>query len=212
MDINGFVNAVVSRPELHAKWLNTLSMMENSGARKIKGCEHPVFVNEVILKHASEEARHAYYLKKQIVKVLPGACPTYESKYLLAPAQSKYYLDQLDNNVCRYLKKTYNYSNSELKYAAYLLVTFAIEVRAEALYPIYKDALDRNGSKVKVNTIIAEEEGHLLEMRKQISELFQVEGEKLSETALKFEDLLYRQWVEGLNAELANVLELSSNA
>ena len=62
-------NAIVMHPTLHARLLNTLSMMENAGAKKIKNCEHPVLVNEIILKHSAEEARHAYYLKKQIQKI-----------------------------------------------------------------------------------------------------------------------------------------------
>jgi hypothetical protein len=48
----------------------------------------------------------------------------------------------LDVDVCRYLKKELNLSGAELRFAAYLLVTYAIEVRADELYPIYQDALD----------------------------------------------------------------------
>ena len=48
---------VVKDNKLHAKWLNTLSMMENAGAKKIKKCEHPILATEMILKHAAEEAR-----------------------------------------------------------------------------------------------------------------------------------------------------------
>ena len=82
---------IVSEPALHARWLNTLSMMENAGAKKIKNCEHPVFVSEIILKHSAEEARHAYYLKKQISKVSENVCESYEKKHLLAPNTSYYY-------------------------------------------------------------------------------------------------------------------------
>jgi len=62
------IRKITQDDHTHARWLNTLSMMENTGAKKIKNCEHPVFVNEIILKHAAEEARHAYYLKSQIQK------------------------------------------------------------------------------------------------------------------------------------------------
>jgi bacterioferritin (cytochrome b1) len=67
---------VVKDNNTHARWLNTLSMMENTGAKKFKKCEHPVFATEMILKHAAEEARHAYYLKKQIQKIAKNSCPT----------------------------------------------------------------------------------------------------------------------------------------
>ena len=52
----------------HAKWLNTLSFLENCGARKIAACEHPTLVKEEMLKHAAEEFRHAHHLKRQIDK------------------------------------------------------------------------------------------------------------------------------------------------
>lgn len=201
MELVEILDRIVADDARHAKWLNTLSMMENSGARKIKGCEHPVLVSEVILKHASEEARHAYYLKKQIAKVDANACPTYEQAYLIAPARSQYYLDQLDIDVCKWLKSVFGFKGHDLKYAAYLLVTYAIEVRAESLYPIYKSVLEKYGSKVKVNTIIAEEEGHLEEMRKQIAGLFQDPDAVMSE-AEKLENRLYEDWVIALNEHL----------
>lgn len=190
----------MNEPEMHAKWLNTLSMMENSGARKIKKCEDPVFVSETILKHASEEARHAYYLKKQLVKVVEGSCPTYESNYLIAPEASRFYLDKLDIEVCRFLKREFDFKGAELRYAAYLLVTFAIEVRADELYPIYKEVLEEIGSAVKVNTIIAEEEGHLAEMKKQISILFE-HAESVSDKVIEIESNLYQKWVEKMELE-----------
>src|SRR5258706_1757477 len=156
-------NKVVTTPNIHARWLNTLSRMENAGAKKIKKCEHPVLANEIILKHSAEEARHAYYLKKQIKKVAKDSCPTYEKQYLLAPNYTYYYLHSLDIQVCRYLKQQFQYKGDDLKYAAYLLVTYAIEVRADELYPKYQDALTATNSNVNVKSIIAEEINHLAE-------------------------------------------------
>src|ERR1700753_3008238 len=95
---------IIKDNKLHARWLNTLSLMENTGARKISACEDPLTVTYIILKHAAEEHRHAFYLKKQIEKTGISDCPTYEPNYLLAPVQSRYYLNQLDVEVCRYLK------------------------------------------------------------------------------------------------------------
>src|ERR1700751_2494728 len=149
-----FFNKVVENAGLHAKWINTLSMMENAGAKKIKKCEHPVLTNEIILKHSAEEARHAYYLKKQIKKVVKNDCPTYEKKYLLAPNFTYYYLHALDIQVCRFLKKRFGFRGDDLKYAAYLLVTYSIEVRADELYPKYQAALDKAQSAVNVKSII----------------------------------------------------------
>src|ERR1700751_4709431 len=189
-----FFNKVVENAGLHAKWINTLSMMENAGAKKIKKCEHPVLTNEVILKHSAEEARHAYYLKKQIKKVVKNDCPTYEKQYLLAPNHTYYYLQSLDIQVCRYLKQTFGYKGDDLKYAAYLLVTYAIEVRADELYPQYQDALTAINSTVNVKSIIAEEINHLAEMTYQLKE-FSPDWETLCNNAVSMETKLYKDWI-----------------
>src|SRR6195952_2221702 len=139
------LNTIVNSDTLHARWLNTLSLMENTGARKISASEDPLTVTYIILKHAAEEHRHAFYLKKQIEKTGGEICPTYAPEFLLAPAYSKYYLNQLDIQVSRYLKHALKLEGKELRFAAYLLVTYAIEVRADELYPIYQDALDVAG-------------------------------------------------------------------
>jgi hypothetical protein len=174
--------------------------MENTGARKISASEDPATVTYIILKHAAEEHRHAFYLKKQIEKT-GKELPTYSSEYLIAPTFSKYYLNQLDIDVCRYLKKELHLTGAELRFAAYLLVTYAIEVRADELYPIYQDALDEAGSKVNVKSIILEEEGHLEEMINQLKQ-FSPDWESHAQKSVDMETRLFKDWVNSLSAEL----------
>lgn len=201
MQLSTILPTIIANNELHARWLNTLSLMENTGARKISASEDPVTVTYIILKHAAEEHRHAFYLKKQIEKSGEGLCPTYADEYLVAPACSKYYLNMLDVEVSRYLKKELHLSGRELRFAAYLLVTYAIEVRADELYPIYQEALDNAGSKVNVKSIILEEEGHLEEMINQLqhfSPIWQLHADK----AVELETRLFEQWVVELGKEV----------
>ncbi|WP_395805998.1 hypothetical protein [Daejeonella sp.] len=202
MDFSQLLSKIVSNNDTHARWLNTLSLMENSGARKISASEHKKDVTLIILKHAAEEHRHAYYLKKQISKLSLDACPTYADQYLLASSDSRYYLNLLDVLVCKYLKSTLNLSGNDLKFAAYLLVTYAIEVRADELYPIYQNALDEASSKVNVKSIILEEEGHLEEMLIQLKS-FSADWEKHAEKAVEFETKLFNDWLKALQKEVA---------
>src|ERR1700743_740068 len=130
MELNKILPVIIADNKLHARWLNTLSLMENTGARKISASEDPVTVTYIILKHAAEEHRHAFYLKKQIEKAGKEFCPNYSDEYLVAPNYSKYYLNMLDVEVSRYLKNELCLIGKELRFAAYLLVTYAIEVRA----------------------------------------------------------------------------------
>jgi len=201
MSLDKVINRIVDDRELHAKWLNTLSLMENTGARKISACEDKTDVTLIILKHAAEEHRHAYYLKKQIDKLEGSLCPTYSNHYLLAPKASRFYLNMLDVAVCRYLKEELSLEGKDLRFAAYLLVTYAIEVRADELYPIYQSSLDNAGSKVNVKSIIAEEEGHLEEMINQLKQ-FSPDWEKHAEEAVAIETGLFNQWTVALDKEV----------
>jgi hypothetical protein len=201
MELNTLLPQIIADNQLHARWLNTLSLMENTGARKISASEDPLTVTYIILKHASEEHRHAFYLKKQIEKAGESLCPTYSQEYLLAPAYSRYYLNQLDIDVCRYLKNELKLTGKELRFAAYLLVTYAIEVRADELYPVYQEALEKAGSKVNVKSIILEEEGHLEEMLKQLKS-FSPDWEVHADKAVKFESSLFSKWVGALAQNL----------
>src|SRR5680860_880171 len=148
------IRAIIANEVLHAKFLNTLSLLENTGARKISAFEHPENVNLMVLKHAAEEHRHAFYLKKQLTKLGSEKCPTYEACFLLAPIVSRQYLQKLDIETSRYLRNKLGLSQNTLRQAAYLLVTYAIELRADELYPRYQEALTAASSKINVKSII----------------------------------------------------------
>ena len=148
---------IIGNDTTHAHWLNSLSMMESVGARKIAAYVHPLHVDLITLQHAFEEARHAYFLKRQINK-LAIDCPDYTGAYLLAPRASFRYLHKLDMSCARYLSER-GATGRALKHGCYLLVTYLIEVRAMMLYHTYQHALTHAGSRVHVHSIIKEEEG-----------------------------------------------------
>ncbi|NDC40500.1 MAG: hypothetical protein EBZ77_02965 [Chitinophagia bacterium] len=195
------LDKIVTNDHLHGKWLNSLSMMENTGARKISRYEHPVQVDIVVLKHAAEEARHAYYLKKQIAKLPEVHCPDYSHPYLLAPLESQQYLHMLDVEASRYLKERLGLQGRDLKHGAYLLVTYAIEVRADMLYGVYQEVLTQYESRVNVKSIIAEEEGHLAEMTSMLCN-FHPNWEQLAADMVQVEDRLFQQWIAALPKEV----------
>lgn len=157
-------------PLLHARWLNTLSCLENCGARKIARCQHPTLVRREMLKHAAEEFRHAYHLKHQISK-LGIICETYSTNDILGGFATLQYLDRLEIAVCRFLKNDFQLAAWDLKEWAYWLVTYAIEVRAKSLYPLYQNMLNKAACNISVRFIIAEEEQHLADIGAQIDKL-----------------------------------------
>jgi len=201
MELKSLFTHIVNNDTVHARWLNTLSLMENTGARKISASEDPATVTYIILKHAAEEHRHAFYLKKQIEKIEGVALPTYAPEYLLAATHSKRYFNQLDIDVCRYIKEKLALTGTELRFAAYLLVTYAIEVRADELYPVYQEVLTDASSKVNVKSIILEEEGHLEEMLNQLQQ-FSADWQVHADKAVAIETRLFNAWVSQVGAEL----------
>jgi hypothetical protein len=204
MEFQQLLKRIVRDSVTHAKWLNTLSFMENAGARKISKCEHSVSVTLIQLKHAAEEHRHAYYLKKQIGKIDPELCKTYEAEELLASVATRQYLHSLDVKACRYLQTAFNLKQEELKYAAYLFVTYAIEVRADELYPVYQDILTKESSKIMVKSIILEEEGHLEEMIHQLNE-FSEDWKLHAEKILMIEKELHDLWINSIAKEVSQL-------
>lgn len=204
MEFHRMLEKIVKDGRTHARWLNTLSFMENAGARKISKCENPVSVSLIQLKHAAEEHRHAYYLKKQIGKINPEYCPGYEDHELLAAIATRQYLHSLDIRACRYLQNVFRLTREELKYAAYLFVTYAIEVRADELYPVYQDILTRESSKIMVKSIILEEEGHLEEMISQLNG-FSEDWQFHAENILMMEKELHEQWVGAIGEEVSRL-------
>lgn len=187
---------IIANQELHLRWLNTLSYLENCGARKIAACEHPTQVSEMMLKHAAEEFRHSYILKKQMTR-LGESLPTYERQFLLGGWQTVHYLNKLDLHINRYLK--HQKIERDL---TYMLVTYAIEKRAEQLYPLYETHLRKGNSPISVKSILLEEEAHLREIEEELS-LYQV-GNALNNVCA-LEQKIYREWTESI---LSNIVKL----
>ncbi|MCI0650248.1 MAG: hypothetical protein L0Z55_00045 [Planctomycetes bacterium] len=201
-DLRALLVAILASPELHARWLNTLSLMENCGARKIARFEHPTAVTQEVLKHAAEEFRHAFHLKRQIARVSTHPCPNYGAEALLAPRESRAYLDRLDLAVCRHLKREYGARDWELRRLAYLLVTWAIEERAARLYPLYQDALDQAGSAATVRSIISEEDGHLREMESMLAAAWGEAWRARVGPIRECEGRLYEEWRRAVQAQV----------
>lgn len=190
-EIKALIECVVGDSVLHGRWLNTLSYFENCGARKIALCEHPTQVKEAMLKHAAEEFRHAFYLKKQLERINQSH-EDYRCSNLLGGWSAYHYLDALDLKIIRLLKKR-GLENSNVKSFAYSLVTYVIELRAGELYSIYQMVLKRCRSKVQVQSIIFEEEEHLAEMEEELK-LLEV-SQEIIEGACALESQLFKEWL-----------------
>lgn len=200
--LQSLLTKIVHQDILHAKWINTLSYLENCGAKKIAACQHPTLVKEEMLKHAAEEFRHSHYLKHQIQKVSKGPFDDYSLPLLLGGVCSLNYLNALDIYASRFLIQKVGLSKTEVKKIAYLLVTYAIELRAESLYPIYHEVLRSHKSKVFVKSIILEEEEHLNEMKEGLKTL--PSGFIYAQKICAFEEILFKKWIQAIEFDIQN--------
>lgn len=176
---------ILADPWTHARWLNTLSYLEHVGARKLAACHHPTKVREEMLRHAAEEFRHAHFFKRQIAKVWPNVLSTYAS--LLGGRRTWYYLHRLDAAIARKTNAA----------GAYLLVSYAIEKRAEQIYPLYERLLRAAGIPIYLGALIREEAGHL----EEVSGEMDAQIRALAPWACAIEESLYQEWLAHLRQE-----------
>ena len=202
------LQTIIASGDLHCRWLNTLSLMENVGARKIVQSSGYFSTNESVLRHAAEETRHAYYLKRQINKINLGRCATYDFRYLLNGRRSYQYIHRLDSQISRSLKSKKKLSGANLKRHEYVLVTYAIEVRADQLYGIYQECLKAAGSPVSVRGIVAEEEQHLAEMDAEINTLF-AGGHDWRRISVDIEHGLFPHWFDGFTKSIVDEYQVA---
>lgn len=196
------LDTIIQDTDKHARFINAVSYLENCGARKIAACEHPTLVREEILKHASEEFRHAHYLKKQIGRITEKVLPDYSLSNIVGGFSTLHYLNKLDIFASRYLQKTCGFSKAKTIDIAYLLVTYAIELRAEEFYPVYHDLLRKHSSKITVKSILLEEEEHLEEMRRGIDGI--KNGYAYAEVICSYEETLYSAWLQHVYNEICS--------
>ena len=187
---------MISDPIKHSLWLNTLSYWENCGARKLAACEHPTKVKEEMLKHAAEEFRHAYYLKQQIGRLKAPYPSDYGYAFLIGGIQGFHYLNRLEISICRYLRKETLFDRSDQRSLAYLLVTYAIEQRAEKVYTLYDILLKEFRSPIRIYSILLEEKEHLAEITEELHPWRQASAH--CQAVCQLENNIFSKWFNSI--------------
>ena len=157
---------------LHARFLNTISLMEYMGARKIIKSQLERDIDSQVLAHITEEIRHAQIFKKMALKLSGGKLATYEDCHLLAGEQGRSYIQSVDRSVATAL----NHENSR---GNYLLSTLIIEERANQIYPFYAQLMKPLGFGPQISNIFQEEKHHLEQIRGQIMQSGQLDSSQM---------------------------------
>lgn len=145
---------VVAQPSIHGRFLNTLSLLEYIGSRKIMKSQLESEITPTTLAHMSEEIRHAQVLKRLAVKVAGDFVKTYTESSLLCGHEGRAYIQAIDSKACEVIGEQNSFVN-------YLLTTLIVEERAQELYPFYDELLAPLGLSGPLKAIFREEEEHL---------------------------------------------------
>jgi len=170
---------------LHARFLNSLSLMEHIGSRKIMASQAGGPLSSDTLKHLAEETRHAFFFKRAAEGVA-GRELSYEAVDLLAGPQAGLYMGRLDAFITAQVRLPSacastlagevavagpRASESRRGQITYLYMSLIVEVRAVWFYGLYQSVLQGAGSFLKLTSVLAEEERHLDEMRQSLAAL-----------------------------------------
>ena len=154
--------SLLEKPQLHARMINTFSLLEYIGTRKILKSQDAGSITLSLLSHIQEEIRHAQMLKKLALNLSQGELTSYREEHLLCGKEAKEYFQTIDRESEKRIKASGKFQN-------YLLTTLLIEERAKKIYPVYGKALESLGYAAVIRAILKDEENHL----KEVSEEFQ---------------------------------------
>lgn len=156
------------RVDLHARLINTLSLLEYIGARKIMKSQMDYSMNLELLSHITEEIRHAQILKVLALRLSDQALDTYSDSHLLAGLDGKRYIQKVDHAVEAALSDVLP-TQKEVGY--YLVTTLLIEERAAEVYPVYDRFLEQFNLVGKLSSIVRDEDKHLQAVTQRIQKL-----------------------------------------
>jgi hypothetical protein len=147
-----------AEPALHARFLNTLSLLEHIGSRKIMATQTRSDPDHDTLKHLAEETRHAFFFKRAAQKLAQGEGAAtalgYASGETLAGGAARFYIGRLDATLARVLVR-------DAAVLPYLYMSLIVELRAVWLYRIYDGVLSEAHPWLSLKSVLAEEEHHL---------------------------------------------------
>lgn len=156
--------AYAAETERHARFLNTLSLLEHLGSRKIMATQSSRGLDQATLKHLAEETRHAFFFKRQAEKAAKREL-TYARDVLAAPSAAPMYFQRLEGTIAKALGAEAH------PRAIYLYMSMIVEFRAVWAYRIYQSVLRRIGSKLSLTSLLAEEQGHLNAMAVELGNI-----------------------------------------
>ncbi len=195
--IEKILDTIIADNALHARWLNTLSYLEHVGTRKIHKTQSRPDMTDLIIRHASEEARHAHFFKRMAEKLDPESVKDYNYSGMLCGFSAYKYFQSLDSMVEKSIMKIQGTQKAD-PFICYLYVTTLVEERAGWLYPVYEERLKKAESEITLTTVIQEEVRHLEDMHSAMGQVDDHWEERMEEFRKK-ELIFYNRFFSKLS-------------
>ena len=182
--VRDFLTAIVREPQRHALFMNMLSMLEHIGSRKLmlSQMDKHDTLDQDMLQHLSEEARHAYFFKRHAERIAGKALPGWTDENTMCRVPALMYFGRMDAGI----------SKAVAPAESYPWVSLIIELRACWLYRIYNEAIEEAGIHLPLKSLIAEEDHHLAEMYAACDD----DGKQLRELSRYETKLFEALWVQ----------------
>lgn len=197
-NIDELLALIVTNKDHNAKFLNTLSLMELCGAKKLADNSKYFGFDNFFLEHIAEEFRHAFFLRHLAQKISKVLINNYDDTQLFCAKESRSYIHSIDRAVCVALRLYKN--DIKIYRLAYFLTTLVIERRAMSFYKLYQQVLDDYKVGISVRSIISEEEDHLSYMENEIKILSL--PNKIIDKAIFAEEKFFTIWFNALIVSL----------
>lgn len=166
--VRSFLTDIVEDKPQHAKFLNMLAMLEHLGSRKIMISQMDKMMTQDTLQHLSEEARHAYFFKRNAERVAGRSLDGWSDDNTMCRIPAAMYFGRLDAGITKFLKveqrDALRRGDKRYNYDPYGWVSLIIELRACWLYAIYQEVLEASSDHMSLKSLLAEEDKHLAEM------------------------------------------------
>jgi len=160
--VSRLLDTISGADSLHCLFLNTLSLMEHIGSRKIMVTQGRTDMDQPTLKHLADETRHAFFMKRRAESAAKRTL-AYGADEVLASAAARMYFQRLELS----MRQAINDNGP----AVYLYMSLIVEFRATWGYRIYQTALERAGRNLPLKSLLAEEHQHLDDMARRLERL-----------------------------------------
>lgn len=189
--LDALIAGVTRDADRHARFLNTLSMLEHMGSRRIMLTQGSGNLDQITLKHMADESRHAFFFKRQADR-FAGRSMGYVDADMIAPAFARMYFRRLEARIASDAR-----NDADPSRVTYLYMSLIVEVRAIWAFAVYQAGLDRAEIKLSLKSLLAEEQGHFAAMEEGLERAGAAAPDRMRRF-LDFERALFARLLAGL--------------